>query len=439
MKVAVVNRIAFLTFLGSAMSNTLSFSLAEDWTRFRGSDGSGISSNENVPTVWNQDKNIQWSIDLPGPGSSCPIVVGGKVFVTCYTGYGVNAESAGKPSDLVRHLICVDRKSGKTEWTSPIASTTDEDPYKGFIVEHGFASSTPTSDGKLIYVVCGKTGLVAFDMKGKEAWRADLGQQSDPAKWGDGTSPVLYNNLVIVNAGITGHAMIAFEKQTGKEVWRVSDEKLTNSWATPIIVNVNGRDEMVCASPGKIFAMNPTTGSELWRCDSPLKETVCASAVHHDGVVFLMGGRQGAAIAVRCGGNGDVTKTHVVWEKPLRSGIGTPVVANGKLYWASSGLAICADCKTGEEVFKTRLAQSTESAQAGGRPASNYPSALSIGNKIYLTLRSGETQVWNAGNTYEVLSSNSFANDEGPFNATGAVSEDQLFMRSNKKLYCIGG
>lgn len=439
MRITALNRIALLTLLGSVFSHNASSCLAEDWTRFRGTDGSGVSSNEKIPTVWNQDKNIQWSIDLPGPGSSCPIVAGDKVFVTCYTGYGVNAESPGQPSDLVRHLLCVDSKSGKTLWTAAIPSTVDEDPYKGFIVEHGFASSTPTSDGEHVYVMCGKTGLIAFDMKGTEVWRVDMGQNSDPAKWGDGTSPVLHNNLVIMNAGITGHAMIAVDKKTGKEVWRVDDEKYTNSWATPIIVKADGRDEMVCASPGKIFAMDPMTGSELWRCDSPLKETVCASVVYHEGVVFLMGGRQGAAIAVRCGGNGDVTKTNIVWEKPLRSGIGTPVVANGRLYWASSGLAICADCKTGEEVFKTRLVQTEQTAQAGGRPASNYPSALNIGNKIYLTLRNGETQIWNAGSTYEVISSNSFSNDEGPFNATGAVSNDSLFLRSNKKLYSIGG
>ena len=435
MKNSKLQKMVFVSLLGTIASN----GFAEDWTRFRGSDGSGVSSNSDVPTVWNKEKNIVWAADLPGPGSSCPIVVGGKVILTAYSGYGVTPESPGAASSLVRHLLCLDRTTGKTLWSTPVPSTSDEDPYKGFIVEHGFASSTPTSDGERIYGLFGKTGLIAFDLNGKELWRADMGQFSDPAKWGDGTSPVLHKDLVIVNAGITGHAFVAVDKKTGKEVWRVNDEKLTNSWSTPIIVNVNGRDEMICASPGKMFAMDPMTGKELWRCDSPLKESVCASAVHHEGVVFLMGGRQGAAIAVRCGGNGDVTKTNVVWEKPLRSGIGTPVVANGKLYWSASGLAICADCKTGEEVFKTRLVQTKETAEAGGRPAANYPSALNIGNKIYLTLRNGETQVWNTGDSYEVLSSNSFAGDEGPFNATAAVSDGKLFIRSNKKIYCIGG
>jgi outer membrane protein assembly factor BamB len=423
----------------ASLASPVSWVYAEDWTRFRGSDGSGVSQSNDVPTTWNQEKNVRWSAEMPGPGSSCPIVIGNQVLLTCYTGYGVKAESPGNARDLVRHLVSVDRTTGKIQWTTPIPSTTDEDPYTGFIVEHGFASSTPASDGTMIYVACGKTGLVAFDMGGKEVWRADCGKYSDPAKWGDGSSPLIYKDLVIINAGITGHAMMAFNKKTGKEAWRVNDEKLTNSWATPIVVSVAGRDEMVCASPGKIFAMDPVNGKELWRCDSPLKETVCASVIENDGVVFLMGGRQGSAIAVRCGGSGDVSKTHVVWEKPLRSGIGTPVVANGRLYWSSSGLALCADCKTGEEIFKTRLNQTTQSSQAGGRPPANYPSALNIGNKIYVTLRNGETQVWNASDTYEVVASNSFVNDEGPFNATGAVSQGQLFIRSNKMLYCIGG
>jgi len=292
----------------------------------------------------------------------------------------------------------------------------------------------------MVYVTCGKTGIVALDMAGKEVWRTSLGNFSDPAFWGDGTSPIVYKNLVIVNAGITGHALVGLEKSTGAEVWRVKDDKLTNSWATPIVVSANGRDEMVSAAPGKIFALDPATGKELWRCESPLKETVCASVIHHEGVVFLMGGRAGTAVAVRCGGNGDVTETHRVWEKPLRSGIGTAVIADGKLYWSSSGLAICADCKTGAEVFKTRLMQNAipGGSEQGGRPSSNYASSLLIGGKIYVLLRNGETQIWNPGSSYDMIASNSFAGDDGPFNATPAVSDNQLFVRSNKKIYCIG-
>ncbi len=410
---------------------------ADDWSRFRGPDGAGISKCTTVPIAWSNEKNLTWSRELPGPGSSCPIVVGDWVLVTCYTGYGVNAESPGKASDLVRHVLCMDRVSGKSLWATPIPSTVDEDPYKGFILEHGFASSTPVSDGNMIYVMCGKTGLVALDMSGKEVWRCSLGVYSDPALWGDGTSPILYRNLVIVNAGITGHSIVAVDKKSGQIAWKVEDEKLTNSWATPIVVTVEGNDELVSASPGKLFALDLRTGKELWHCDSPLKETVCASVVHDRGVVYLMGGRAGSAIAVRCGGSGDVTATHRNWEKPLRSGIGTPVVADGKLYWSSSGLALCADCKTGEEVFKSRLRSPIADVQ-GDRPPANYASTLLVGGKIYVLLRSGEMQIWSVGDKYEVLSSSTFSGDSGPFNATPAVVENQIFLRSNSKLYCVG-
>jgi outer membrane protein assembly factor BamB len=427
-----------LLLLGSVLSLSPDSLQAEDWARFRGSDGSGISSSDRIPTTWSNQKNLRWSTDLAGPGSSCPIVIGDRVILTYYTGYGQSAEAPGTASDLVRHVLCLDRKSGTSIWSTPIKSTFDEDPYKGFIVEHGFASTTPTSDGKMIYVACGKSGLIALNMEGNEVWRAPLGKLSDPAQWGDGASPVLYKNLVIMNAGITDHSIVAFDKTTGKEVWKRIDEKFTNSWGTPIIVQASGRDELVHASPGKIFAIHPETGTDLWTCDSPLKETVCASVVHDAGIVYLMGGRAGQAVAVRCGGNGDVSATHKVWEKPLRSGIGTPVAINGRLYWSSSGLAICADCKTGDEVFKARLSGSKEDASSGGRrPQGNYASTIAVGGKVFVLLRNGEMQVWNATDKYEVISSNLFDGDEGPFNATPAVSDDQMFVRSNKKLYCI--
>ena len=192
-------------------------------------------------------------------------------------------------------------------------------------------------------------------MKGNQVWQKNLGNFSDPAKWGDGSSPIVYQDLVIVNAGIVGHKLVALKKSDGSVAWELEDEQFTNCWSTPILVKTGDREELVVSMPGQIIGLNPATGEKLWNAKSPIERTVCASLAEEKGVVFAMGGQGGVGIAIRCGGQGDVSETHKVWEAPLRAGIGTPVVVNGKLYWSSSGMADCASCVDGKEVFKERL------------------------------------------------------------------------------------
>ena len=376
---------------------------------------------------------MKWSIDLPGPGSSCPIVLDDRIYLTCYTGYGVDQRNPGDAKDLKRHVLCFDRENGKELWRATVDSEYDEDPYKGFITHHGYASSTPVTDGKHIFVHFGKTGVFAFDMDGKQVWKQQIGTKSDPAKWGNGASCVLYNDLVIINAGNTDNSIIAFNKTDGKEIWRVKDAKFTFTWSTPIIVNVDGRDEMIINMPGKILGYDPASGEELWWAKSPIDRTVCGSCVYHDGVAYAMGGGEGRAVAVRVGGKGDVTETHTVWNNILRSGINTPIVANGNLYWIAADKIYCADCKTGEYEYTERL-------KAGGKrqgPSGDYSSPVAIGDKILMVTRSGTTHVVAATDEYNKLGENSFKGDTSRFNATPAISDGQLFIRSNNKLYCI--
>ena len=172
-------------------------------------------------------------------------------------------------------------------------STHDEEPYEGFITEHGYASCTPVTDGNQIYVMFGKTGVVAFDMDGVKLWLTNVGTESDPFKWGNGGSCIEYQDLLIVNAANVGHAIVALNKTDGSEAWRYEDEKLTNCWSTPIVVSIDGHDEIVTCVPGKILAWDPTSGEELWFADSPIANTTCASVVEHEGAVFAMGGRSG--------------------------------------------------------------------------------------------------------------------------------------------------
>ncbi len=418
------------------------FAAGEDWTRFRGENGSGVVASANVPSTWSETSNLRWSVELPGPGSSSPIVLGDRAYVTCYTGYGVTREDAGDVGKLERHLICFDLKKGKEIWRATVAASEAEDEWKGFIQEHGFASSTPATDGKRIFMQCGKTGLAAFDLDGKQLWIKPMGAESDPYKWGDGASPIVWNDLVIANAGITGHKIMAFKADSGEVAWEHGDESFTNNWSTPILVKTANREELVCAAPGSIFGLDPATGKQLWTAKSTIDQTVCGSLVQHDGAVFLMGGQKGDAIGIRCGGDGDVSETHTLWTGNLRSGICTPVVIDGRMYWSSQGMAFCASCETGEEIFRERIkvegaAEESAEGQKRSGPAGDYASPIAVGNRILVIRAKGQSQWWEASKEYLPSGDSEFASDKSLYNGTPAVAGDAILIRSNKKLYCV--
>ena len=404
---------------------------AENWTRFRGPNGTGTSESKSIPMEWNNDTNIKWSADLPGKGSSSPVIFDDRVFLTAYTGYGLDRANPGDPADLKRHLLCFDRKKGTELWRTTVKSDHEEDPYKGFICDHGYASSTPATDGKQVFVLFEKTGLLAFDMDGNQQWKTNLGTDSDPQQWGGGASCMLYKDKVIVVAGNVGRAIVALNKSDGSTAWKVSDDNFKSCWSTPSLIDVDDHQELVCSTPGKIIGLNPDDGSELWRANSPIDRTVCGSLAELDGIVFAMGGREGRAVAVKTGGSGDVTKTHTLWSGALRSGIGTPVVADRRLYWTSTGIAFCADCKTGKYIYKERIKK-----KKGGRPAGDYASALRVGDNVLLTTRGGATYILKATADFQQVASNQLE-DAGLFNATPAISDGEIFIRSESKLYCI--
>jgi len=190
----------FAVLLGLAVfSQYTSPAFAGDWARFRGPEGSGISPDtQPLPVKWSEAENMRWKRKLPGPGSSSPIVVGRRVFVTCWTGYGTDRDNVGEQKDLRRHLICFDRGTGNVLWDRSVEPVLPEDPYSGMFTQHGYASHTPVSDGQQVYVFFGKTGVLAFDMEGKKLWQTSVGTGSGSNGWGTASSPILYKNLVIV-------------------------------------------------------------------------------------------------------------------------------------------------------------------------------------------------------------------------------------------------
>jgi outer membrane protein assembly factor BamB len=397
---------------------------AADWPQFRGPNGSGISEDKGLPTKWSGTENLVWKTDLPGPGSSSPIVWGDKVFVTCYTGYGVNQDNPGDQADLERHLLCVDRKNGKVLWDKAVKAKLPEAEFRPpFITLHGYASSTPATDGERIYVFFGKTGVFAYDFDGKELWQAGVGVGTHG--WGSGTSPLLYRDLVIVNAAVESDALIAFNKKTGKQEWKTAD--LSGCWGSPaLVVPPKQKAELVLNYPNTMRGFNPETGKELWKCDAIPESYLCPTVVSQEGIVYAIGARANTAVAVKAGGTGDVTRSNRLWVKRGGSNVNSPTILGDYLYWVNDGGTVyCLKAKDGEEVYRERL---------GG---SAYASMIIADGKIYAVTQHDGTEVLATGPKFERLAHNKPL-DDSTFNASPAVSNGQLFLRSDTRLYCIG-
>ncbi|HTN77565.1 MAG TPA: PQQ-binding-like beta-propeller repeat protein [Pirellulaceae bacterium] len=398
--------------------------IASDWSAFRGPTGQGISSATNLPIAWSVTENIAWKTPLPGPGASSPVVFGDRIYVTCYSGYFVPGQSGGSLEELKRHLVAVNRADGKILWDRPIAAKLPEEQQ---IRDHGFAASTPAVDQERIYVFFGKSGVIAFDHDGKQQWTADVGTKTHG--WGSASSPVLYEELVFINASVESESLVALDRKTGEEQWRVAGIK--ESWNTPLVVTAkSGRKELVLARQGKVLAFDPATGKPLWSCDTDIGWYMVPSLVAHDDVVYCLGGRSGvASLAVRTGGEGDVTATHRIWTSMKGSNVSSPVFHDGHLYWAHDqlGVAYCAKAESGEIVYEQRL----------GRAGQVYSSALLAGGNVYYLTRDGKTFVIAAKPQFEQVAANDLR-DGGLFNGSLAVDGQRLLLRSDTHLYCVG-
>ena len=408
-------------------------SASDEWPRFRGPDGSGLAAGDaRPPTNWSATSNLKWKAALPGPGSSSPIIWGERVFVTCYSGYGEGSSGAG-PEKLQRHLVCLQRNTGNTSWDKSVPAELPEDEYSGNLREHGYASNTPVTDGERVYVFFGKTGVLAFDFDGRQLWKVNVGKQSSNRRWGSAASPILCQNTVIINAAEEGRSVLALDKLTGKEVWKTEVNSLELSFVTPVLVEcAGGRSDLALAVPGEMWGLNPATGKLRWFAQTGITGNVSPSVVAADGVVYATGGypRQGT-IAVRAGGKGDVTQTNVLWSSQSASYVPSPVVYHGHLYVVSDqGSALCLEANTGKLVYKERLP-----GVSGGKPF--YASVVLADGHLYATSRRTGTFVMQADPAFALLAQNKLAGDDTDFNGTPAIAGRQIFLRSNRFVYCI--
>jgi len=391
---------------------------AENWAQFRGPNGAGISAEKGIPIKWTV-KDYAWGVKLPGISHSSPIVWEDRVIVT-------SAANKGEK----RFIQCFEAATGKPVWSEELGGNTHH--------KHGlnsFASSTPVTDGKRVYVSWGDNDeyfIVAHDFKnGKELWRTQL--KPSVSKHGHGTavSPVLFEDLVIIlNEQDTGPGYIAaLDKATGKERWKIERKIEIMTYATPIIIEVKGEPQLInsCLDDG-LMGINPRNGKVLWSTPGNFDLRTVAMPVHWKGIVYGScggGGKGKLMIAVKVGGKGNVTGTHMAWKRQRSLPyVPTPIAYGDHLYlWLDNGIVICVNPKTGEEVWNERVGRGDFSS-----------SPVCIDGKIYCSSRMGEFTVIKASPKYEILGRSQLGEAT---HATPAISNGRMFLRGFKKLYCL--
>ncbi|OYP35965.1 hypothetical protein CGZ80_09390 [Rhodopirellula sp. MGV] len=435
---------------GSLLGATASIASASDWTRFLGPHGSSVAQDaKGLVEQWGDDENILWKADLPGRGVSSPIIVADKVFVTSYSGYGTGGENE-KMDDLKRHLTCFDANSGSQLWTKTIDAVLPEDPYSPpGVTSHGYASHTPVSDGKNVFVFLGKSGVIAYDLDGNEKWRRSVGTGSGPQKWGSAASPILYQSgdksLLIVTASEESESLVAFDTETGNEAWKSEAASLAGSWSTPNLAKSDEGTDLVLMVPGEVWGMNPETGKLRWYSRGTTDNTTSASPIVVGDIVYAIGGRGGESVAVRTGGSGDVNETHIVWDANIPGRFSSPIAYDGHIFVYSDGVISAYDAESGDRVGQRRLPSSSgsggESGGRGGRRGGfgniDYATPVIADGKLYIPTNQGECHIVSATPELDVIATNRLTDSTG-FAASPAISDGKLYLRSGGALYCIG-
>ncbi|MCA8971268.1 MAG: PQQ-binding-like beta-propeller repeat protein [Planctomycetes bacterium] len=414
----------------------------EEWNGFRGPRRDGVARHANPPVAWSNDENVAWRVDLPGPGASSPIVHGKLVIVICYTGYGNHLDDGGKLEDLVLHVIAFDRTNGSKVWQYDLNAPLAKKPPQMQTTEHGFATPTPTCDDERIYAYLGHAGMLALDLDGKEVWRVDTGTPNPDAppptnqvvrdgktlslRWGAAGSPLLAGDFVIVNASEESNSIRAYDRKTGKLAWKRESSNLEGCATSPMLAGSGDESVVVVMLGGEVWGLEPTTGAICWRVETETRGGISPTPVADDDVVYTFGG-SGESLALRFAKKLEEGDDRTFW-KSKNLAIPSPVLHGDKIYLvAMSGMAACLNAQDGAILFDERLA---------GRTSKIYSSPVLAGGRLYVVSRKRGTFVYSADGKFDLLARNEL-DDDSHFNASPAVDGDRLFLRSDRRLYCI--
>ncbi len=383
------------------------------WPRWRGPSGQGVVSGTGYPDTWSATDGIAWRTPIPGMGNSSPIVWRDRIYLT--TAYDEGRRLS---------VLAFNRADGARVWET---AAPEGRRLSGHHFKNGHASATPATDGQRIYASFGARGLLALDMTGKLVWHRDLGAMD--AYHGAAGSPLLYRDRVILYQDQFENSFIAaFDARTGRPLWR-TPRAANAGWGTPIAVRVIDHDEIIVSSQQRVQAYSPDTGAELWSCSGSTYEVIPTPVVGY-GLVFCSSGRAGPTLAIRPGGKGDVTRSHLAWSSQRGSPfVPSPILSGDRLYMINdmASIVTALEATTGKLLWQNRLGV----ARREGFSAS----PVAVDGKIFFTNDDGDTFVVKDGTTFELLR----VNHLGERTLTSpALVDGHWYVRTNRNLVAIG-
>lgn len=386
---------------------------AKYWPRWRGPSGQGLVSGSGYVDRWSATDNVKWRTTLDAAGNGSPIVWGNYIFLV-----------TGAPDGTTRGIAAFDRASGRKLWETAAPKAPVERVYP----KNGHASSTPSTDGRLVYAYLGAHGVMAVDFNGKRVWHQPVA--STQAPHGTAGSPLLYKDRVIIYQDQRGGGgfIRAFDAPTGAVRWSTPRTEQVG-WGTPIAVRAGARDEIIVSSMRKVYAYDPDSGAVLWTVGGSLFEVIPTPVVGH-GLVFASSGRSGPTLAIRPGGSGDVTETHVAWKEVKGSPfVPSPLLYGDELYLINdmASIATAYDAKSGEVRWQGRLGTAAREGFSA--------SPVAVDGKVFFTNDAGETFVLEAGKAFRLLHVNSLGE---PVLASPALVDGTWYFRTHGHLVAIG-
>jgi outer membrane protein assembly factor BamB len=416
------------------------------WPQWRGPLGTGAAPTAEPPLKWSETENVKWKVKIPGFGSSTPIIWGDRVFILTAIPTGKKAEGKAsqaenesnppegrrgmrseKPTEIHQFVVlCLDRRTGKTLWQKV---AREELPHEGHHQTHGFASGSPVTDGQSLIAFFGSRGLHSYDLDGKLQWTKDFGKMVTKNSFGEGTSPALHGNTLIVTWDHEGDDFIvALDKRTGKELWRTARDEGTG-WATPLIVQHGGKQQVVVNATGKVRSYDLATGKELWAISGQTVNAIPTPVATAE-TVYVMSGFRGSALhAIQLGKTGDLTGSQAIrWSHNKNTPyVPSPLLVDDLLYFVSNNdpKFSCFDADDGKPHFEAERLEGIFSV---------YASPVAAKDRVYVLGREGACVVVKKGPKLDILATNKV---DDKTDASIALVGNELFLRGHQHLYCI--